>query len=169
MDTTIDVAKAKIDDLVSLNIMKSNYLSKLKEVTKLQSIDISSNSLNSLLDHIREKQEIMNKIDEIDKKFYTNFQELKLCLEVKSLEDVDINEYPEISNLKLSVREVMNLLGEIDKQDKININEAKLEMNKLKEDMKEIQTHSKVIRNYGTSSVSSYGKDYQGFYIDGKK
>lgn len=169
MDTTIDVAKAKIDDLVSLNVMKSNYLSKLKEVTKLQSIDISSNSLNSLLDHIREKQEIMNKIDEIDKKFYTNFQELKLCLEVKSLEDVDINEYPEISNLKLSVREVMNLLGEIDKQDKININEAKLEMNKLKEDMKEIQTHSKVIRNYGTSSVSSYGKDYQGFYIDGKK
>ena len=88
---------------------------------------------------------------------------------VKSLEEVDVQEYPEISSLKLSVKEVMNLIGEIDKQDKNNISDVKLEMNKLKEDMKDIQIQSKVIKNYGISSVSSYGKDYQGFYIDGKK
>ena len=63
----------------------------------------------------------------------------------------------------------MDLLGEIDKQDKNNISNVKTEMDKLKEDMKDLQTQSKVIKNYGTSSVSSYGKDYQGFYIDGKK
>ena len=108
-------------------------------------------------------------IDDIDKKFYAEFQGLKLHLGIKSLEDVDINEYPEIASLKFSVKEVMDLLGEIDKQDKNNISNVKTEMDKLKEDMKDLQTQSKVIKNYGTSSVSSYGKDYQGFYIDGKK
>lgn len=169
MENFIDVAKTRIDELVDLNFKKSDNLRKLYEVTKLQAVDISSNSLNSLLDHIKQKQDLMNEIDAIDKKFFNNFQELKFHLGVKSLEEVDVQEYPEISSLKLSVKEVMNLIGEIDKQDKNNISDVKLEMNKLKEDMKDIQTQSKVIKNYGTSSVSSYGKDYQGFYIDGKK
>ena len=169
MENVIDIAKLKIEELVNLNNNKRNYLKKLYEITKLQTIDIASNSLNSLLDHIKQRQDIMNAIDDIDKKFYTQFQDLKLYLGIKSLEDVDINEYPEIASLKFSVKEVMDLLGEIDKQDKNNISNVKTEMDKLKEDMKDLQTQSKVIKNYGTSSVSSYGKDYQGFYIDGKK
>lgn len=169
MENVIDIAKLKIEELVNLNNNKRNYLKKLYEITKLQTIDISSNSLNSLLDHIKQKQDIMNEIDNIDKKFYTQFQDLKLHLGIKSLEDVDINEYPEIATLKFSVKEVMDLLGEIDKQDKNNISNVKTEMDKLKEDMRDLQTQTKVIKNYGTSSVSSYGKDYQGFYIDGKK
>ena len=169
MENVIDIAKLKIEELVNLNNNKRNYLKKLYEITKLQTIDISSNSLNSLLDHIIQKQDIMNAVDDIDKKFYAEFQGLKLHLGIKSLEDVDINEYPEIASLKFSVKEVMDLLGEIDKQDKNNISNVKTEMDKLKEDMKDLQTQSKVIKNYGTSSVSSYGKDYQGFYIDGKK
>ena len=169
MENVIDIAKLKIEELVNLNNNKRNYLKKLYEITKLQTIDISSNSLNSLLDHIKQKRDMMNAIDDIDKKFYAEFQGLKLHLGIKSLEDVDINEYPEIASLKFSVKEVMDLLGEIDKQDKNNISNVKTEMDKLKEDMKDLQTQSKVIKNYGTSSVSSYGKDYQGFYIDGKK
>lgn len=169
MENVIDIAKLKIEELVNLNNNKRNYLMKLYEITKLQTIDISSNSLNSLLDHIKQKQDIMNAIDDIDKKFYAEFQGLKLHLGIKSLEEVDINEYPEIASLKFSVKEVMDLLGEIDKQDKNNISNVKTEMDKLKEDMKDLQTQSKVIKNYGTSSVTSYGKDYQGFYIDGKK
>ena len=169
MENVIDIAKSKIDDLIKLNNNKCTLLKKLYEVTKLQSIDISSNSLNSLLDHIKQKQDIMNEIDDIDKKFYTQFQDLKLHLGIKSLEEVDINEYAEVASLKFSVKEVMDLLGEIDKQDKNNISEVKTEMDKLKEDMRDLQTQTKVIKNYGTSSVSSYGKDYQGFYIDGKK
>ena len=100
MENVIDIAKLKIEELVNLNNNKRNYLKKLYEITKLQTIDISSNSLNSLLDHIKQKQDIMNEIDNIDKKFYTQFQDLKLHLEIKSLEDVDINEYPEIASLK---------------------------------------------------------------------
>lgn len=169
MEKVIDVAKSRIDELINLNYKKSDKLKKLYEVTKLQTGDISSNSLNSLLDHIKQKQDLMNDIDDIDKKFYENFQELKSDLSVKSIEDIDVQEYPEISSLKISVKELMNLIGEIDKQDKNNISNVNIEINKLKEDMKDIKTQSKVIKNYGTSSVSSYGKDSQGFYIDGKK
>lgn len=65
------------------------------------------------------------------------------------MEDVDINESPEVASLKFS-KEVMDLLGEIDKQDKNNISEVKTEMDKLKEDMRDLQTQTKVIKNYGT-------------------
>ena len=90
MENIIDVAKSRIDELENLNDKKSDNLRKLYEVTKLQAVDISSNSLNSLLDHIKQKQDLMNEIDDIDKKFYNNFQELKLHLGVKSLEEVDV-------------------------------------------------------------------------------
>ena len=113
MENVIDIAKLKIEELVNLNNNKRNYLKKLYEITKLQTIDISSNSLNSLLDHIKQKQDIMNAIDDIDKKFYTEFQDLKLHLGIKSLEDVDINEYPEIASLKFSVKETIILISSL--------------------------------------------------------
>ncbi len=161
--------KSNIYDLIKFCQDKSDFLRKLYDVTKLQALDISSNSLNSLLDHIKEKQDIMNEIDAIDEGFFSKFQELKRNLGVNSLDEIDTSEYPEIAELKYSVKEVMDLLGEIDRQDKSNISKAKTEMDKLKEDMKDLKTQTKVFKNYGNSSVSSYGKDYQGFYIDGKK
>ena len=51
-----------------------------------------------------------------------------------------------------------------------NLNEVNVEIVKLKNDMKQVQTQSRVIKNYGgASKASAYGKDYQGFYIDSKK
>ena len=76
MENVIDIAKLKIEELVNLNNNKRNYLKKLYEITKLQTIDISSNSLNSLLDHIKQKQDIMNAIDDIDKRIDRENQRL---------------------------------------------------------------------------------------------
>ncbi|WP_347353878.1 hypothetical protein [Acetoanaerobium noterae] len=170
MENSVDIIRAKILDLISLNHKKSSALRRLHEVTKLQTVDISSSSLNSLLDHIKEKQDIMNSIDEIDKTFYDKFVELKLLLGIKSIEEIDLSEFPEVSELKSSVQEIMLQLGDIDKLDKQNLNEVNVEIVKLKNDMKQVQTQSRVIKNYGgASKVSAYGKDYQGFYIDSKK
>ena len=170
MENSVDIIRAKILDLISLNHKKSSALRRLHEVTKLQTVDISSSSLNSLLDHIKEKQDIMNSIDEIDKTFYDKFVELKLILGIKSIEEIDLAEFPEVSELKSSVQDIMLQLGDIDKLDKQNLNEVNVEIVKLKNEMKQVQTQSKVIKNYGgASKVSSYSKDYQGFYIDSKK
>ena len=112
----------------------------------------------------------MTSIDEIDKTFYDKFVELKFVLGIKSIEEIDITEFPEVSELKSSVQEIMLQLGDIDKLDKQNLNEVNVEIVKLKNDMKQVQTQSRVIKNYGSASkVSAYGKDYQGFYIDSKK
>ncbi len=166
----MDIIRAKIINLISLNHKKSTALIRLHEVTRLQTVDLSSSSLNSLLDHIREKQDIMNNIDQIDKIFYDGFVELKLLLRVKSVEDINIEDYPEVNELKNSVQDIISQLADIDKLDKQNLNEVNGEILKLKNDMKQVQTQSRVIKNYGgASKEASYGNDYQGFYIDSKK
>ena len=170
MDNSVDIIREKIIDLIRLNHKKSSALKRLHEVTRLQTVDISSSSLNSLLDHIKEKQDLMNSIDESDKMFYDGFVELKLLVGVNSVEDINIEGYPEVNELKKSVQEIMLQLADIDKLDRQNLNEVNVEIVKLKNDMKQVQTQSRVIKNYGgASKETSYGKDYQGFYIDSKK
>lgn len=102
-----------IENLVDISKSKYLLLNQLLEITKLQGVDINSNSLNSLLDHIKQKQDIMNEIDKLDRSFYSAFVDLKTSMGIKSLEDIDSLEFPEIRDLKSMVASIMSKLSEI--------------------------------------------------------
>ena len=161
----LEQARDIILKLVKINLEKGDKLDNLLELTKLQSVDLSSNSLNSLLDHIHQKQEVMNNIDELDKRFYHNFVELKTILGVSSIQDIKIEEYPEISQLKESVARIMDKLTAIEGLDKANIKTVNEEIDKVKGDMKTLSSQTRARKGY----ASAYKSDSPGFFIDGKK
>ncbi|MBP2027772.1 hypothetical protein J2Z35_001570 [Acetoanaerobium pronyense] len=162
-------SKKLIQFLVDTSRKKYSLLNQLLEITKLQGVDINSNSLNSLLDHIKQKQEIMNEIDKMDRQFYNSFVELKKILNIKSLEDINSIEFSEVYELKSMVSTVMNKLSEIEQLDQKNIKGLSSEIETLKEEMKQFKVQTKVAKSYGGPNSNPYGKNNQGFYIDGKK
>lgn len=161
----LEQARDIIVKLVRINLEKAGKLDELLELTRLQSVDLSSNSLNSLLDHIHQKQDVMNSIDELDRKFYNNFVELKTIIGVSSIQDISAEDYPEIIQLKESVAKVMGKLTDIERLDKANIKTVNEEMDKVKGDMKTLSSQTRARKGY----ASAYTSDSPGFFIDGKK
>lgn len=165
----MEESKKLIQFLVDTTKKKYSLLNKLLEITKLQGVDINSNSLNSLLDHIKQKQDIMNEIDKMDEKFYNSFVELKRMLNIKSLEDINSTDYSEVYELKSMVASVMEKLSEIEQIDQNNIKGLNSEIETLKKEMKQFKVQNKVSKSYGGPNTNPYGSSNQGFYIDGKK
>lgn len=157
-----------IEKLVELNTQKKDLLEEVLEHTKQQQISISSNSLNSLMEIVKRKQEVMDRIDDIDRSFYLYFVQLKDCLGVKNIEEIDTLRYPRILSLKSTVNSVMISLEAIAELDQRNLKEVEAEIEKVKENMRNIQEQKKISKGYGTR-ISAYTADAQGFYIDGKK
>lgn len=164
----MEQANLLIEQLVAWNKKKISLLEQIAEYSRQQQVAISSNSLNSLLDNIKNKQEAMDEVDGVDRGFYEDFVALKALLAVSSIDQIDASEYPEILSLKSTVHEIMLLLESIEILDRENLDEVKTEIDKVKERMREVQSQKKLSQGY-RSAGGSYGNDVQGFYIDGKK
>lgn len=164
----MEEAKALIERLVLWNREKIALLQKILEFTRQQQVAISSNSLNSLLDNIRSKQEIIDEIDSIDRSFYEDFIQLKQLLNVSSIDEINTADYPELFSLRETVNQMMQTLEAIDVLDKSNLTEVQTEIDRVKERMRTVQSQKKVSQGYSVKT-GGYGKESQGFYIDGKK
>lgn len=157
-----------IEQLVTLNKEKIDHLENLLDNTKRQKLAISSNSLNSLLDYTRQKQEIMDAIDEIDRSFYLVFIQLKQLTGVESMDQISVVEYPQISSLKETVHIIMDVLKKIEELDHENLKDVQEEIEKIKGHIREVKNQRKVSKGYGTFA-GSQGIDLQGYYIDRRK
>lgn len=164
----MEQAKALIGRMISGNTEKIALLQKILECSKQQKVALSSNSLNSLLDNIRNKQNVMDEVDIVDQRFHEDFIALKRLLAISSIDQIDASDYPEIFTLKSTVHEIMLLLESIEVLDKENLDEVKTEIDKVKERMREVQSQKRLSHGY-RSAAANYGNDMQGFYIDGKK
>ncbi|MDO4720809.1 MAG: flagellar protein FlgN [Peptostreptococcaceae bacterium] len=164
----IEQIRDLIESLIALNTQKIDLLEEILDHTKQQQVLISSNSLNSLMEIVKRKQEVMDRIDDIDRNFYLSFVQLKECLGVESIEEIDPLAHPEILRLKSTVNLVMRSLEAIEELDRRNLKEVQSEIDKVKESMRSVQEQKKISKGYGTGN-SAYAADSQGFYIDGKK
>lgn len=158
-------AAAIIDSLIQLNHKKLRLLSTLGELTRLQELDLSSNSLNSLLDHIHQKQDVIQNIDAVDREFYKAFVEIRANLGLTSLTDIDPSEFPQVIELKSTVSLIMQKLSEIESLDKNNMKAVGEEIEKVKGNMKTLSSQTKATKVYG----AGYKNDAPGFFIDSKK
>lgn len=164
----LEQGRELIEQLVTLNKEKIDHLENLLDNTKGQKLAISSNSLNSLLDYTRQKQEIMDAIDEIDRSFYLIFIQLKQLTGVESVDQISVVEYPQISSLKETVHIIMDVLKKIEELDHENLKDVQEEIEKIKGHMREVKNQRKVSKGYGTFA-GSQGTDLQGYYIDRRK
>ncbi|KXZ39066.1 FlgN protein [Alkalithermobacter thermoalcaliphilus JW-YL-7 = DSM 7308] len=152
-----------ITTLMDISEKKHILLLEIYELTKLQESYIKNEDDNSLLDIIQKKQTRIDEINDLDKQFYDLYSKLKKELGVDSLEDIK-GDYPKLKKLKNIVSDIMFVLEKISILEKENEKKLKIEMDKIKTQMKSINTTIKANKGYNTKY--NY---VQGIFVDNKK
>lgn len=153
-----------IKNLVNNSEKKIEFLLQMKKSTEKQKVSIVGNDIQGLMDQIQIKADLIDEINKLDIQFVSDYKILKEILGVESVENVDIGQHPELSDLKANIFKIMEILKEIKKIDDKNSKEVNIEYNELKAKMKDVSHNIKVSKGYNTNYNHA-----QGVFIDNKK
>jgi chromosome segregation ATPase len=160
-----------IDILIQTSEIKYNLISEVYEITKAQSACINNSNTDYLLENIEKKQQKINEINDIDKKFYSAYINVKEKLKIESIESIDTQKYPNIKDLKKNVSNILRVTKNIDDLDRINNQSVKKEFDKVKEEMNNIKKEHKDL-NKNIKAYKGYNTRYnhtQGVFMDYRK
>lgn len=160
-----EIAAELIEGMIEENQKKLKLIEEVLELSKKQEVSLASGSYNSLLDQIRMKQELMDRIDGIDRDFYGCFVQLKAVLDVDSLELIDREAYPGILQLKTLVAAIMERLSMLQEMDTKNNAVVQEEIDRVKMEMKSLSNQVKANKVY----TANRSNDSSGFFVDSKK
>ncbi len=158
--------KEIIIELLRVASEKEAMLEKLLQLTIAQKNLIQSEDIDKLNKAVEEKQQYIQKINNLDVSFISFYQKLKHKLNIYDLEEVDLKQYPSLKDLKFSVQSIISLLRKIDEIDKMNRKNLEADFEVLKGEMKKI-----TLKKQSSKIVSSYKQKYvgaEGAFIDNK-
>jgi len=111
---------------------------------------------------LTEKDKIIKKIDEIDKLFLENFYKFKQENSIEDINELSIEEYPKLKELKEEVKSIMSNLLAISLLDEKNTESVRSKLKEAREDLKRVRLGRKAMKVYNY-------KESQGILIDKKK
>ncbi|HHY91063.1 MAG TPA: flagellar protein FlgN [Clostridiales bacterium] len=159
--------KGILEELLQKSFEKEEALKRLLQLTTAQGHFIKEKDINGLNQAIEEKKKIMEEIDSIDVAFLSSYQALKKKLNVQSLEEIDLKQFPSLKDLKISIQRIMYLLKQIDMLDQKNRKQLEEDFETLKKEMKEVLQQKK-----SQKVASIYRQKYvggEGAFIDNKR
>jgi len=158
--------EALIIELNEISKKKVDCVQDLLRLTTIQKILIKNGDIERLSEFIDQKQAVMEQIHNLDIVFLEHYNQLKKNLKINTFEDVDVVRYPAVKELRKYIQRIMELLkqiGDLDSQNKENL---RLDLDKIKDEMKTLKAHQQ-----GAKITSSYKSKYvggQGVFIDNK-
>lgn len=152
----------RILQLISLAKDKNRLLNDIIQVTKRQMEEIREERYLDLDKSLTEKDNIIRKIDEIDKLFLENFYILKKENSIDDINQLSVEEYPDLKELKEEVKSIMSNLMALSLLDDKNTEFVKSKLKEAKEDLKKVRLGKKALKGYNY-------KESQGILIDKKK
>ena len=159
--------KGILEELLQKSFEKEEALKRLLQLTTAQGHFIKEKDINGLNQAIEEKKKIMEEIDSIDVAFLSSYQALKKKLNVQSLEEIDLKQFPSLKDLKISIQRIMYLLKQIDMLVQKNRKQLEEDFETLKKEMKEVLQQKK-----SQKVASIYRQKYvggEGAFIDNKR
>jgi flagellar FlgN protein len=155
-----------ISVLINLTQKKEEQLQDILKLTISQKILIANGDMQKLSEVIEHKQVLMENIQGLDMKFLEHYTKLKERLNIESIEEIDLKEYPQLKDLKLHIKNILEILKQIDSLDKQNKEKLSTDFEKIKEEMKKSKQQQQ-----STKLTANYQKKYfggQGAFVDNK-
>lgn len=156
--------KELIMNLIKLLDTKKVFFEQILDITNRQKIDIESNEAENLPELVDEKQQVIDKIDQIDNAFSVQLDLLKKTLNVDSLEKIDTVKYPELKTLKQKVEAIMEMARNVMTLEKENSIKAEEIFEKIKGELKNLKRGKVSLHAYDKPNVYT-----DGIYLDRKK
>jgi len=164
LEVNMDNANKVLTELIGLLEKKSRLFDTIMEITLEQKKDIDENTADNIEEYIKQKQEVIDTIDSIDRNFSEKFDLLKRSLNIGSMENADFLKYPALKELKLKVEGIMSQAREIAAIEEENKEKLSFLMNGLMKEIKQLNVGKRSIKAYESPGIRN-----DGIYIDRKK
>lgn len=151
-----------INKMIDLSMKKKDLLLEILKLSKEQERIIEEDKMEELDSILQEKEKLMGKIDSLDMDFLTVYNRIKEEEKIDSFENLPIDRYGNLKDLKALVNEINNILNNLTILDKNNIGKMKANLEKTKSDLKNVKVGKRAYKGY------SYG-DVGSIFIDEKK
>lgn len=144
-----------INQIISLSKDKKILLNKILDLTNKQKMAIEDDDLDYLGLILEDKDNLMNKIDKIDIEFIKLYNTIKKTEDISTFDEIDVEKYNNIKDLKDIVNDINKVLTEISNKDKENRRIMKLSLDNVKLDIKNVKKGQKAYKGYNYESTSS--------------
>ena len=138
----------EVDELIKISKEKSNLLNSMLQLTKEQKKAIEDDNIERINYILDLKDDLMKKIDKLDGEFMLHFSELKNKNSVTDLNELNLEKYPNIEELKSIVSEVTSTLVAISMIDKGNNDMMTKSTEDAKSQLKRVKEGKKAYKGY---------------------
>lgn len=149
------MTKELIDELISISKEKSQLLVEMQKITKGQREEIKEEDMENLNEILDKKDYIIKEINKLDISFLTIFSQIKKNEDIQNIDEMDIEKYPNLEELKKAVKEVSSTLIAISLMDKENNDSMKAKLEETKMEIRKIKDGKKAYKGYNATIAES--------------
>ncbi|NLX62344.1 MAG: hypothetical protein GXZ06_07565 [Tissierellia bacterium] len=149
------MTEEKILKLISLAKEKNKLLDNIIQITKRQEEEIQEERYEDLNKSLKEKDSIINKINKLDRVFLETFHSIKRENSIGDINELSVEEYPALKELKEEVKEIMSNLTALSIIDDRNTEAVKNKLKEAKQDLKRIRLGKKAYKGYNYTEANS--------------
>ena len=149
------MTKELIDELISISKEKNQLLVEMQKITKGQREEIKEEDMENLNEILDKKDYIIKEINKLDISFLTIFSQIKKNRDIQNIDEMDIEKYPNLKELKKTVKEVSSTLIAISLMDKENNNSMKAKLEETKMEIRKIKDGKKAYKGYNATIAES--------------
>lgn len=130
------MTQENVKGMIELSSEKKALLIQILKLTKTQSDLIENEKIDDLSIVLVQKENLMQEIDILDKKFLSLYNAIKSDEGIDSLEKINIEKYANLKSLKEVVAEINSVLNDISIIDRNNTIKMKSQVDKIKSGLK---------------------------------
>lgn len=145
----------RINKIIKLSQEKKIILNEILSLTKKQKDLIEKDNFDDLGIVLIDKENLMNKIDLLDKDFLFLYNSIKSDEGIDSLEKIDGRKFDNIKSLKDIIGGINNILTEISSIDRENTRNMKSNIDNIKSDIKQVKKAKKAYKGYNYEGIES--------------
>ncbi|SHH37096.1 flagellar protein FlgN [Sporanaerobacter acetigenes] len=140
--------KNLVDEMIRISNEKLKLLNVILDLTKLEREYIDKEDMDKINGILDEKDNVINRIDKLNIQFLTCFSQLKKENNVNELDELEIEDYPNLKELKEVVIEIKSTFMAISLIDDENNKEMAKGLEKIKANLKSIKKGQKAYKGY---------------------
>lgn len=144
-----------LDRMIKLSKDKKVFLREILKLTKDQKVFIQDEDMDGINNIISQKEKLMSSIDLLDINFLSLYKEVKELEDINSLDEINVNKYSNLKELKESIGNINILLSNISVIDKENTEIMKNNLENIKLGLKHVKEVKKAYKGYNYESEAS--------------
>lgn len=150
-----------IEELIEISKNKYRFLQIILGIEKNINKSIELDMGQNIVKQIELKDKYTNEVDKLDVKFYNLFNGLKSKFDVDTIDKIDVKRYPQLTELKKIVGEILNVTAEIKIIDNQNTEILRSNMGEKSNRLKVIKQGKKAANAYCAYKKPKEQKKYE--------